>query len=313
MSENKTEGFQAADLSETDADVFASAMGKDLADEPVEQQVEETPAEPEHEPEAGEHEEPDDQGEEGESRGRDDQGRFKRPESQAERGLRGELIAERNKRQATEAAFEQFRKDNEARFKDFEARLKPVQTEQKAPVDADPAPDMFLDPQGYAAWQDRAMQRRFDALQRQTAAERVGSSFQAAHEELGAVFQEAHAAAEKLDPNDPVAKQQMQRVMASPNPGKALVAWHKQQKALAEIGNDPSQYRSKVATELMKDPEFRKQFLAELNNEARGGQGSSRTTQFPPSLNDSSGGPSSLRGTLSDTSDRSFFEDAMRG
>src|SRR5581483_3221866 len=82
---------------------------------------------------------------------------------------------------------------------------------------------------------------------------------------------------------------------ASPNPGEALVSWHKRSATLAEVGDDPAAYRERVAKEtreaLLKDPEFRKQLLADMRGEAGvGDDGRPRTqVRLPKSLNGAQG------------------------
>ena len=43
-----------------------------------------------------------------------------------------------------------------------------------------------------------------------------------------------------------------------------MVGWHKRNKTLAEVGDNPTEYRERIAKEtreaLIKDPEFRKPF-----------------------------------------------------
>ena len=91
----------------------------------------------------------------------------------------------------------------------------------------------------------------------------------------------------------------------SPNPGEALVSWHKRNEALREVGDDPSAYKAKIAEEtrqaLANDPEFRKQLLEGLRAEAETGDGGKpRTvTRLPASLNRAAGG-NHLRSDLAD-------------
>jgi glycerol-3-phosphate O-acyltransferase len=48
----------------------------------------------------------------------------------------------------------------------------------------------------------------------------------------------------------------------------AILAWHRQQKALREIGPDPKAYRQKLKAELLADPEFRREYGETLRSQA---------------------------------------------
>lgn len=92
--------------------------------------------------------------------------------------------------------------------------------------------------------------------------------------------------------------------------------WNGEQQILRQAGGDPSAYKQSVAKELMSDPDFRRQMLAEMRGEAeRGDGGRPRTsTRLPRSLNGASGGGSGQRGDpdLNDPSDASAFAFAMK-
>lgn len=161
----------------------------------------------------------------------------------------------------------------------------------------DPRPDMFAEPEAYEAWQDRRLARAVGQVQHAHEVNRVETSMQLAHDKFGDTFQEAYNAVTKLDPRNARDVQTVREIWASPNPGRALMTWHNQRKTLAEVGDDPAKYREKVAAEtrdaLMKDPEFRKQLLADLREEAAGGDGGKPRTVVrtgTPSLNGARGG-----------------------
>jgi hypothetical protein len=126
-----------------------------------------------------------------------------------------------------------------------------------------------------------------------------------AHASHKDTFEKAFAAINKLNPQNPDDRVTVQRIYSSPNPGEALVSWHKRAQTLAEVGDDPAAYRERVAKEtreaLMKDPEFRKQLIADLRGEAAnpGPDGSPRTTtRLPGSFNRA---PGSNLGTEDDS------------
>jgi hypothetical protein len=171
-----------------------------------------------------------------------------------------------------------------------------AQPQKQAAEEDDPRPDMFADPEAYEAWQDRRLARAVGQVQQTHEINRVEMSMQIAHEKHGKAFNEAYSAVINLDTRNPRNVQTVREIMASSNPGRALMQWHNQRKTLAEVGDDPAKYREKVAAEtraeLMKDPEFRKQLLDELRAGASGGDGGKPRTVIrgTPSLNGARGG-----------------------
>lgn len=164
------------------------------------------------------------------------------------------------------------------------------------PPKVETVPDIFEDPKGFAEHITKGFQSELNKRDQQLAAQRVETSMAIAHAFHKDTFEEAWGAINKLDPRNPDAQQTVQRIYASPNPGEALVNWHKRSKTLAEVGDDPAAFRERIAKEtrenLMKDPEFRKQIVAELRGEAArpGADGNPRTTtRLPPALNRASG------------------------
>jgi hypothetical protein len=100
----------------------------------------------------------------------------------------------------------------------------------------------------------------------------------------------------------------LQRVRNSYDQGEAILAWHREQKALREIGPDPSAYRQKLRSELMQDAEFRKEFMASMRAEAT--QKPSSVTSLPNLAR----APGSASGPRDDwpTTDAEIFADAAR-
>jgi hypothetical protein len=152
-------------------------------------------------------------------------------------------------------------------------------------------PDQFEDPDGFADFLERQAEAKIAPIIQQLANQRVETSMAIAHAIHKDTFAEAFAAVNKLDPQNPDDRVTVQRIYASPNPGEALVGWHKRSKTLAEVGDDPTAFRERVAKEtrdaLMKDPEFRKQLAAEMRGEAAqpGPDGKPRNlTRLPNSL-----------------------------
>lgn len=168
------------------------------------------------------------------------------------------------------------------------------------PKPADPpapkaAPDIFEDPKGFVEHITQGFQAELSKRDTQLENTRVETSMAIAHAFHKDGFEKAFEAINKLDPRNPDDRATVQRIYKSPNPGEALVSWHKRSQTLAEVGDDPAAYRKRVEDEtreaLMKDPEFRKQLVAELRGEAAQGEnGSPRTTtRLPGSLRRAAG------------------------
>jgi hypothetical protein len=163
------------------------------------------------------------------------------------------------------------------------------------PPKAEVIPDIFEDPKGFADHLQKGFQTELSRRDAQLANMRVETSMAIAHAAHKDTFEKAFESINKLNPQDPDARATVQRIYASPNPGEALVSWHKRSQTLAEVGDDPVAYRERLAKEtresLMKDPEFRKQLIADMRGEANNGDdGRPRTTtRLPKSLNGAQG------------------------
>ena len=135
-------------------------------------------------------------------------------------------------------------------------------------------------------------------------------------------IRKANEAVNKLNPQNPDDRVTVQRIWQSPNPGEALVTWHRNQETLREVGNDPAAFKERIAKEtresLVKDPEFRKQLLADLRKEAGAsddGNGKPKSEfKLPRSLNGALGGTSreTVAASESDDSQNGIFESAWR-
>ncbi|WP_340054580.1 hypothetical protein, partial [Pseudomonas sp. JAI120] len=107
----------------------------------------------------------------------------------------------------------------------------------------------------------------------------------------------------------------------SPNPGEELVRWHRRSTALARFGDDPDAAEARIREEtrqaLLKDPEFRKQLIADLRQEASTGEnGAPRTTtRLPKSIARAGGsniGVERMDHSAQDNSDQSVADAAWR-
>lgn len=169
-----------------------------------------------------------------------------------------------------------------------QTRQPPPAQEKQEPKEA---PDIFEDPKAFVAHITEGFQTELNKRDQQLANVRLENSFAIAHAFHKDTFEKAFEGINKLDPRNPDDRATVQRIYSAPNPGEALVNWHKRQSTLAEVGDDPAAYRERVAREtreaLMKDPEFRKAIVAELRGEAQrgGADGEPRSeTRLPRSL-----------------------------
>lgn len=244
-----------------------------------------------------------------------------------------ELLTERKARQTAEERATAVETKAAADIAALNARLDSILLAQQRPAEVKPVeaakpekPDQFADPEGYERWMRAEIRNEFTQ-------QRVESSLADAHETHGDTFVKAYQdltginitnpadrSVRGLDRQDPIAQATVSRIMAAPNPGRALLQWHNQQQTLREVGTDPAKYRETVKAsareELMKDPEFRKQVLADLKAEASGANGGTprNITRFPKSLSDASGGSSANRHDAQslDDSDAGVFADTWK-
>jgi hypothetical protein len=262
--------------------------------------------------EAEEGEEGEDEGEEGEeaetAEGKDEP----KPEAKTEtreqpqgRVPAGKLREEAERRRQAEQLLETERAARAEERKNFEALQTQVQTltqilqgqrqppqppGKEEPKTEPEVPDIFENPRGFVDHIREIVQQAVTPVRSDMKKQAVETSFALAHSTHKDTFANAFQAINKLDPQNPDDRATVQRIYNSPNPGEALVQWHKRSTALSRVGDDPDAYERSIEERtrqsLLKDPEFKKQLLAEMRQEAATGQnGSPRTeTRLPPSL-----------------------------
>lgn len=192
-------------------------------------------------------------------------------------------------------------------------QAKPAETPAEAK--AEEPPDIFENPKGFVDHLKTIVSQAVQPLAQKQENNRVATSFEIAHGFHKEAFDKAIAAVQTLDPNNPDNRATVQRIWASPNPGEALVQWHKRNETLREVGDDPAAYRERLAKEtresLMKDPEFRKQLLADLRAEA---EGDGNTVFTPPrSLNGARGGRVAVDTSVLSDDPQAIFDSAFAG
>lgn len=208
--------------------------------------------------------------------------------------------AAETERDALKAQIEASKGENKSLTDKFDLVMREIEGLKRAPRAEPPkpaeaakpaeAPDIFENPKGFVDHLTGMFQSELSKRDTQISNQRVETSMAIAHAIHKDTFANAFEAINKLNPQNPDDRVVVQRIYASSNPGEALVSWHKRSQTLAEVGDDPAAFREKVRSEtreaLMKDPEFRKQLVAELRGDAaRGDNGNPRTTtRLPGSL-----------------------------
>jgi hypothetical protein len=292
-------------LSVDDKDVFAAA----LSDTP--------PAEPEQPSE-----EPKPEGE----RPRDEQGRFlpkaadaetpQQPAPQAEQPQAAEPAGERppaedaipswRLREVSQARREeaQARQAAEERSRVLEAQLQQLLRQARQQQPPEQLPDLIEQPEAYAQAIEQRIFRQFEQRD-------IQRSLHRADRQYGEEFRKAYEAFNSPQyAND---AHLLERVRNSYDQGEAILAWHREQVALREIGPDPAAYRQKLEAEseakLLNDPAFRKKAMDHWRGEA-----SSRPSSVT-SLPNLARAPGSSRSSGNDewpTTDAEIFADAAR-
>lgn len=223
-----------------------------------------------------------------------------------------------------EAAEAESRKQVDALRAEFLTALRQHQrpADQPKPVDAPKPeePDLFENPNAWRQQLRNEVKAEIAAHQEQMRQDRINASMWTARERHGDTFVKAFTLLQGIaQQGGPDGLDLVQRLTASPNPGEAVVAWHRRNETLREVGDDPAAYKAKIAEDtrkaLMADPEFKKQLLADLRAEAEtGDEGRPRTTtRLPASLNRAAGGNTRAPNDLEmfDGSDQAIFSGAF--
>jgi hypothetical protein len=307
----------AGAIAGTEAEIFDEATGQaedeDNGDRSLEE-MDDVPGETEEGDDEPTEDEPDGEGDEEDEEvdaASEEEGEEPEPErdgiDEGRAGERGRIPSSRLREEAER------RRAAESERDAFRARLAAYEAQQaisRQPQQEQPAkPDLFSDPEAWAAQQRAEIAQEFTARH-------VNAALADAHDEHGEEFVAAYKALTSQNPGDPTARAVVQRIWDAPNPGKAIMRWYGEQKILREVGGDPNAYKQKVVQEILSDPEFRKQILADMRGEAQRGDGGRprTTTRLPKSLNGASGGGSRREADpeLYNDSDASAFAFAMK-
>ena len=222
--------------------------------------------------------------EEGEGEYDDEPPRERQPERREFRIPGSRLKEESDARRAAETR----ERELQSRLDQLQGRLDAFERTQRQPQtqpqqQQDPPADMFADPDRWAA-QERAR------IMQEVNNRHFNASLADAAEQHGDKFNEAFKELSGLNPADPANVALAQRIFFAPNPGREVMKWHQQQSLMRDIGSDPAAYRERMRQELLADPDFRKELISGMRQDASGNR---RTNvQIPPSLNGASGGAS---------------------
>lgn len=226
-------------------------------------------------------------------------------EQPRQRGTRiplSEHLAEREKRQAAEARATALEAKQTERDRDFQALQRQIADLQKPKVEPSAVPDFWEDPNKSVQHQVR---QAVDPIQQQLLfnarliAEQVHT---AATVKAAADAFDAMSSSGQIDPTD------QRRIATSPNPFHEAVLWNKRRTALAEVGDDLGAFKSKLRTEAMNDPEFRKAAMAAWRDEAVASATGNAGTSLP-SLNRATGAGSAAADATRWKSDAELFDE----
>lgn len=243
------------------------------------------------------------------------------------REIREARDAERNARLAAEqkaAAIETQTQQAFAAIQHLQQQLHALQNPQK-PQQPQTPPNMFEDPDGFTGHWDQRLSAIENGLkgefQREIRKVRLESNLATTAHLFKEEFPVALQAFESAAVNDQALKH---RVFGSADPGGAIVAWHREQSTLKEIGGDPTAYVQRKLDEALKDPAFLAKALEAARAQAGGqpvvtpttAQPAARpntVTQLPPSLRSVPGAAASSQSTgLESLNDEELFDSIAR-
>lgn len=271
--------------------------------------------EEELEPEAKADDKQDDQ------RGRVPPGRL-REQTEARRAAEAERDTLKAQLAERDTAYRQALAETNARVEGLMAALRGQQPKPAEQARPEAPPDLFENPQAYAEYVERKAEARVAAFQQQMRDQHINASMEGAKARHGEAFDQAFSALTNLDARNPDNKAFVQRLISAPNPGEAVVAWHKRNTVLRQIGNDPDAYQRRIAEDarkaereaLMNDENFKRSLIEGMRTDAStGNNGQPRNhVRLPPSLARTSGSNTRAPNDLEiyDGSERATFDSA---
>lgn len=226
---------------------MATELKDILNKKPAEEEVEPVEAKPEEKPEVAEAAQPEAKEPDlaPEEKPELESGEPEKPEAKERDGFKGAYTAEKKKRQQLEADSKELRAELDRREQAWRRDMQQLASQFAPKPPEQPSPDFYTDPEG---WQQRQTQT-YEQRERnnnlywseQLARVKFGDeTFEAAGKEILSVTggNESH----------PVARM----IVASPNPGFALVNWYQERQQLSSLQNPES--RVELLKESLKDP-----------------------------------------------------------
>lgn len=195
-----------------------------------------------------------------------------------------EHLSVRERAQRAEQERDQERQNREALQRQFDAmqrQIEQLRKPQGEPVDVWSDPQAFINQQldPIRSGQEAVLER----ISRAMAVDKFGQE----------AVSTAMTELERQMQMNPAARFEHQRIMASDHPYGELVAWHKRQAALKEVGDDPNAYKARILEEAKKDPAFVASIVeaarAQAQQPAANGTRSPTAVNLPPSLNRTTG------------------------
>jgi hypothetical protein len=239
------------------------------------------------------------------------------------REYREERDAERNARLQAEqkaTALEQQAQQAFAAIQQLQHQIHQLQNPPK-PQEQTPVPNLFEDPDAFVGTVEQklaALEQNFQRQRRQDRLEMNLALTNRLHpEEFPVALEEFYREADR----NPALKH---RVFSVTDHGAEILAWHREQKTLKEIGNDPQSYVQRKLDEALKDPAFLAKALEAARAQAGGQPVVSPTpaqpaarpntvTQLPPSLRSVPGAAASSQSTGVETlNDAELFDSIVR-
>ncbi|PST19726.1 hypothetical protein C7U61_14635 [Rhizobium sp. JAB6] len=213
----------------------------------------------------------------------------------------GAVKAEREKRQAAEADAEALRREVAELRGMVVARQQPAPQppKEERPIALWDDPDAYLQNQ-LTPFQQQMQEMREELWESKAAAVHTPEAVQA-----------AKAAAEKLF-GTPEGNALHQQITASGNPFDNLVKWHKQQQAIARVGDDPEAFIQAELERRLADPAEQAKILERIRSGAASNPTTAQpVTSLPPSLSRLPSGGNAAADN--DMSDSALFSHATSG
>ena len=287
---------------DNDGDTSLEEMGEGLEGDDLEEDEEETEAEADAEGGEEGEEEAEGEAEQGEEAEGDEPAEDEEEEQPRDQRDRSEDRQPADRRDVPLRAERDRRREAEERSANLERQLAEMNgrmAELSARVNAPPPrveqpktkPDQFADPEGWERWirddakqaAEELVQQRFGAFQQQQQQERetrLNENLQStAMGDRGFEFRAAYDKIMALDPRAPANQTVVQRMINSPDPGKAILDWFED--------NGADEFRENIARQLGFDRQESRQRRQQPRHETRLPESLRRS---PPSLNSARGG-----------------------